>query len=214
MKDTTDTVCQRNSSEAAQQNFLKLCSYEGLNAQLCISTGNSDSIFISGSKAPFELINFTKIKITILKTVRQCNSPETAQQNFMKLCSYEGHNMQICIFTGNADLIFFRSNLYPFLTLAKIILCNSDETGFLSDCLSLKLGIAIRCIQHSQAMLERDLCKPAHSFFHFYKFDLENSPFFSKISRGGPPAPPPPPLPREGVTPSRNYPHSALWGFI
>ena len=33
MKDTTETVFQRNSSETAQQNFLKLCtcSYEGLN---------------------------------------------------------------------------------------------------------------------------------------------------------------------------------------
>ena len=43
-------------------------------------------------------------------------------------------------------LIFLSSNLYPFWTLAKIILCNSDETGFLSDCLSLMLGIDIRCI--------------------------------------------------------------------
>ena len=31
MKDTTETVCQRNSSETAQQNFLKLCINEGLN---------------------------------------------------------------------------------------------------------------------------------------------------------------------------------------
>ena len=31
MKDITETVCQRNSSEAAQQNFVKLCSYEGIN---------------------------------------------------------------------------------------------------------------------------------------------------------------------------------------
>ena len=38
---------------------------------------------------------------------------------------------------------------------------------FLSDCLSLMLGIAIHCIQHSQAMLERGVCELAHSFFHF-----------------------------------------------
>ena len=44
----------------------------------------------------------------------QRNSSETAQQNFVKLCSDEGHNVQICIFTGNADLIFLRSDLYPF----------------------------------------------------------------------------------------------------
>ena len=31
MEDTTETVCQRNSSEVTQQNFVKLCSYEGLN---------------------------------------------------------------------------------------------------------------------------------------------------------------------------------------
>ena len=37
---------------------------------------------------------------------------------------------------------------------------------FLSDCPSLILGIAINCIQHSQAMLERGICELAHSFFH------------------------------------------------
>ena len=31
MKDTTETAGQSNSSETAQQNFVKLCSYEGLN---------------------------------------------------------------------------------------------------------------------------------------------------------------------------------------
>ena len=31
MKDTTETVCQRNSSEAVKQNFVKLCSNEGRN---------------------------------------------------------------------------------------------------------------------------------------------------------------------------------------
>ena len=31
MKDTTETVCQRTFSEAAQQNFMKLCRYEGCN---------------------------------------------------------------------------------------------------------------------------------------------------------------------------------------
>ena len=37
---------------------------------------------------------------------------------------------------------------------------------FLSDCPSLMLVIAIHCIQHSQAMLERGVCELAHSFFH------------------------------------------------
>ena len=31
MKDTTETFCQHNSTEATQQNFLKLCSNEGHN---------------------------------------------------------------------------------------------------------------------------------------------------------------------------------------
>ena len=52
MKDTTETVCQRNSSETAQQNFVILCSYERLNVQMYISTGNVDLIFL-GSNAPF-----------------------------------------------------------------------------------------------------------------------------------------------------------------
>ena len=37
----------------------------------------------------------------------------------------------------------------------------------LSGCPSLMLGIAINCIQHSQAKLERGVCELAHSFFHF-----------------------------------------------
>ena len=114
----------------------------------------------------FELRNLTKMKDTT-ETVLQHNSTETAQQNFIKLCSYEGHNVKfIWICTGNAELIFLRSNLYPFWTLTKIILCNTDEISFLSDCPSLMLEIAIRCIQHSQAMLERGVCELAHSFFH------------------------------------------------
>ena len=40
---------------------------------------------------------------------------------------------------------------------------------FLSDCPSLMLGIAIHCIQHSQATLERGVCELAHSFFHFFQ---------------------------------------------
>ena len=31
------------------------------------------------------------------------------------------------------------------------------------------LGIGIRCIQHSQAMLECGVCELAHSFFHFQR---------------------------------------------
>ena len=98
--------CQRNSSETAQQNFMKLCRDEGHNVQICIFTRNFDSIFFSRSYAFFELRNLSKMKI-LLNTDCQRNSSETAQQNFVKLCSYEGHNVQICKSTGNFDSIFF-----------------------------------------------------------------------------------------------------------
>ena len=58
--------------------------------------------------------------------------------------------------------------------MVKIILCNSDATGFLSDCPSLMLGNSIRCIQHSQIMLERGVCELAHSFFLFLR--ISNTP--------------------------------------
>ena len=32
------------------------------------------------------------------------------------------------------------------------------------------LGIAIHCLQHSQAMLERGVCELAHSFFHYARY--------------------------------------------
>ena len=82
---------------------------------MCISTGNFDSIFFSLNYALFELRNLTKMKDTT-ETVDQRNSTETAQQNFVKLCSYEGHNMYICISTGNFDCIFFLG-VTPFLNL-------------------------------------------------------------------------------------------------
>ena len=41
------------------------------------------------------------------------------------------------------------------------------------------LGIAIHCIQHFQAMLERGVCELAHSFFHFSKKKNDMSTFLS-----------------------------------
>ena len=64
--------CQRNSSETAQQNFVKLCSYEGHNVQMRISTGNFDSFFFSRSYALFELRNLAKMNDTT-ETVCQRN---------------------------------------------------------------------------------------------------------------------------------------------
>ena len=63
----------------------------------------------------------------------------------------------MCISTGNFDSIiwYFKGAIYiPFE---------------LSDCPSLMLGIAIHCIQHSQAMLECGLCELANSFFYFFQ---------------------------------------------
>ena len=77
-------------------------------------------------------------------------------------------------FTGT---LIFKEQFIYLLNLAKIILCNSDETGFLFDCPSLMLRIVIRCIQHSQAIVERDVCEPAHSFFHFIKGIFEYRQF-------------------------------------
>ena len=53
---------------------------------------------------------------------------------------------------------------------------------FLSDCPSLPvmLGIAIHCIQHSQAMMERGVCELAHSFFHLLCVDVFFAHFFEK----------------------------------
>ena len=135
MKDTTETVCQRNSSKPLTESRETLYLWRTKCVDVHIQ-GNSDSIFFSGRNPPFWTYKIWPI-------------------------------FEICIFTGNADLIFLSSNLYPFWTVAKIILCNSDETGFLSDCPSLLLGIAIGCIQHSQAMLQRGVCELAHSFFHY-----------------------------------------------
>ena len=43
-----------------------------------------------------------------MKDTTELHSNETAQQKCMKLCSYEGHNVYICIFTGT-----FEEQLYP-----------------------------------------------------------------------------------------------------
>ena len=76
----------------------------------------------------YELRNLTKMKDTT-ETVGQRNSSETAQQNFLKLCSNEGHN-------------FYRKCWFDPFEVQFI-------SPFLSNCPSLMLGIPIHCIQHS-----------------------------------------------------------------
>ena len=134
---------------------------------MCISTRNFDSIFFLGVTPFLNLEIWPKWKIllkqfvsaTPLKPLNRISWNFVVMKDIMCRSAYP-QEILIQLF----DLFKEQSN--PFWTLAKIILCNLDETGFLSDCPSLMLGIAIHCIQHSQAMLEHGVCEPAHSFFH------------------------------------------------
>ena len=85
--------------------------------------------FFSQNYAPFDFRILAKMKDTT-ETVCQRKSSETAQQTFLKLCSNKGHIVKICMFIGNADSIFLRSNLYPFWTLAKIIFATQMKLVF------------------------------------------------------------------------------------
>ena len=58
---------------------------------MCISTGNYDSIVFSSDLRPFNF-EFAEMKDPS-ETVCQRKSSETTQQNFLKLCSNEGHNV-------------------------------------------------------------------------------------------------------------------------
>ena len=109
--------------------------------------------FFSRIYALFELRNLAKMKDTT-ETVGQHNSTETAQQNCVK--------RTLCV-----DMHLYRKCWFnPF-----------EEhfiSPFLSDCPSLMLGIAIHCIQPSQAMLERGVCPLAYSFFLTFKLSGES----------------------------------------
>ena len=61
--------CQRNSSETAQQNFIKLCCNEGHNVWIRISTGNFDSIFFLRVTPFFSLEIWQKWKILLKQFV-------------------------------------------------------------------------------------------------------------------------------------------------
>ena len=110
--------------------------------------------FFSLNYALFELRNLTKMKLKILLKQLVSTTPlkplNRIARNFvfMKdiMCRYAFLQEMLI------NLILLRSNLYPL---------------FLSDCPSLMLGIAIHCIQQSQAMLERGVCELAHSFFDY-----------------------------------------------
>ena len=105
MKDTNETVCQCNSCDAAQQKFVKLCSYN-LKDIMC-RCAYLQEIF-SQSNALFEVRKLAKMKDTT-KTVCQRNSSETAQQNFLKLCSNKGY-----AYPQEILIQFFLSEFRPF----------------------------------------------------------------------------------------------------
>ena len=61
----------------------------------------------------------------------------------------------------------FKVAIYiPFELMPKLFCATQIKTSFLCICLSLMLGIAICCIQHSQTMFGHGVCELAHSFFH------------------------------------------------
>ena len=58
---------------------------------MCISTGNFVHFFLG--VMPFLKIEYGQNETFTTETVCQFNSSETAQQNFLKLCNNEGHNV-------------------------------------------------------------------------------------------------------------------------
>ena len=59
-------------------------------------------------------LNRTSVSQSVRQSCFSCqrNSSETTQQNVVKLCSYEGHNVYMCIFTGNLIHFFSRNNAH------------------------------------------------------------------------------------------------------
>ena len=154
-----------NSDETAQQKYVKLYSNEGHCVGKCVDLHIHVHIhrkfwfvFCFGVMPLFELWNWPKWKM-LLKT-----TTEIAQQNFVELSELWSTSCVAMHFYRKCWFDLFKEQFISFLNFGQnYILCNSDETCFLS----LMLGIAICCIQHSQAMLERGVCELAHSFFHF-----------------------------------------------
>ena len=93
IKDTTETVrqscfsCQRKSSETAQQKFLTLAVMKDI---MCRYAYPQEILiqFFFGITPFFTLEILPKSKILCRR-----NSTEKAQQNCLKLCCYEGHNV-------------------------------------------------------------------------------------------------------------------------
>ena len=90
----------------------------------------------------------------LLKTVRQFKSTHPLNRISWNFVVMKDMPIVMCRKAFLQEMLIW--SFYPFWTLAKIILCNLDETGFLSDCLLLMLGIAIHW-----AIFEEKNCFPS-----------------------------------------------------
>ena len=124
-----------------------------------ISTGNFDSIFFLGVTPFLNLEIWPKSKILLFVLLAQL---------LLKLLNRIGWNFEVM-----KDIMCRYAFLQEMLIWS---FWGAIYIPFLSDCPSLMLGIAIHCIQHSQAMLERGVFELAHSFFHFHTKHSFNFP--------------------------------------
>ena len=128
---------------------------------MCTSTGNFDSIFFLGFTPFLNFQIWRKWKILLKQLVS--TTP-------LKLLNRIAWN-----FVVMKDILCRYAFLQEMLIWS---FWGAIYIPFLSDCPSLMLGIAIHCIQHSQAMLERGVCELAHSFFHLSYIGVANSDAF------------------------------------
>mgnify|MGYP003691383997 CR=1 FL=1 len=117
---------------------------------MCISTGHFDSIFF-WEQCPFlnfEIWRKWKILLKQLVSTTPLKQLNRIAWNFVVMKDI------MCRYAFLQEMLIwsFWGAIY---------------VPFLSDCQSLMLGIAIHCIQHSQAMLERGVFELAYSFFHY-----------------------------------------------
>ena len=119
---------------------------------MCISTGNFDSVFFLEVSPFLNFENWRKWKILLKQLV------STTPLKLLNRIAWK--------------VVVMKDIMCRYAFLQEMLVDPFEEqfiSPFLSDCPSLMLGIAIHCIQPSQAMLERGVCELAHSFFHLMK---------------------------------------------
>ena len=117
---------------------------------MCISTGNFNSIFFLWIKLFLNFEIWRKWKILL----KQLISTTPLKQLTRIAWNFEVMKDIMCRYAFLQEML-----IWSFWGAIYI--------PYLSNYLSLMLGIAIHCIQHSQVMLERGVCELAHSFFHY-----------------------------------------------